>query len=154
MNSEALEISKNKGKEKNEGRDDAEDTSQQVPLLASKAGGGVDMVSLMQLWMEEGRRRDEENRRREEESRRKEDAWREEMHRQRQEAEKREERLLGKMQAQIEAVSRPVTCKPQAEQLNLPKLTAENSLDTFMSTFEAQLSLVVVPKSKWKLKLI
>ena len=154
VNSDALEMSKNKGKEKNEGRDDAEHTSQQVPLLASKPGGGVDMVSLMQLWMEEGRRRDEENRRREEENRRKEDTWREEMCRQRQGAEKREERLLGKMQAQIEAVSRPVTCRPRVEPLNLPKLTAENSLDTFISTFEAQLSLAVVPKSEWKLKLI
>ena len=49
VNSEALEMSKNRGKEKNEGRDDAEDTSQQVPLLTSKTGGGVDMVSLMQF---------------------------------------------------------------------------------------------------------
>ena len=116
-------------------------------MATGRPGAGEDMMAFIQIWMEESRRRDEE-------SRRKEVAWREEMCRQRQEAEKWEERLLGKMQTQIEAVGRPVTVKARTDPLNLPRLTTESSLDTFISTFEAQLGLATIPESDWKLKLI
>ena len=76
------------------------------------------------------------------------------MAKQREDAENREERLLGKLQAQIEAASRPIPTRSRQEPLNLPKLTTENFFDTFISTFEAQLSLAEVPKHDWKLKLI
>ena len=69
-------------------------------------------------------------------------------------AKNREERLLEKMQAQIEAMTRPVTVKTCTESLNLPRLTAEGSLDTFISTFEAQLNMATVPETDWKLKLV
>ena len=164
------EMSKNRTKDR-----DAKEEAEETPSGAGRAAT-VDVASLMQMWMEESRRRDVDNRHKEEELRRredekkedlrrrederreenrkKEDAWREEMARQRQDAEKREERLLGKMQAQIEATSRPTTMRSRVEALNLPKLTAESSLDTFISTFEAQLSLAAVSKTEWKLKLI
>ena len=58
------------------------------------------------------------------------------------------------MQAQIEAASRLVTVKTRTESLNLPRLTADSSLETFISTFEAQLNMATVPDSEWKLKLI
>ena len=156
------EMSCNRNKDKPEEVGEVE----QVPLSAtSKPGGGGDMVAFMQMWMEESKRRDDDNRRREEEqrrrdeerreeSRRKEDAWRAEMAKQREDADRREERLLGKMQAQIEAAGRPTPMRSRLEPLNLPKLTADSSLDTFISTFEAQLTLAVVSKTEWKLKLI
>ena len=110
--------------------------------------------------MEESKRRDDDNRRREEEqrrrdkerreeSRRKEDAWRAEIAKQREDVDRREERLLRKMQAQIEAAGRPTPMRSRLEPLNLPKLTADSSLDTFISTFEAQLTLAVVSKTEW-----
>ena len=58
------------------------------------------------------------------------------------------------MQAQIEVSSRPVTVKTRTNSLYLPRLMAESSLDTFISTFEAQLNMATVPESDWKLKLI
>ena len=141
------EMRRNKNKDKAEGKEDVGEVDQ-VPLMETgRPGARGDMMAFMQIWMEESRRRDKA-------SRRKEDAWREEMGRQRQEAEKREERLLGKMQAQIEAVGRPVTVKTRTDPLNLPRLTTESFLDTFISTFEAQLSLATIPESDWKLKLI
>ena len=101
---EVEEMSRNRNKDKTEGRDDVGEVEQTPLMAAGRPGWGGDMMIFMQMWMEESRRRDEE-------SRRKHEAWREEMCRQRQEAEKREERLLGKIQAQIEAVGRPVTVK-------------------------------------------
>ena len=140
---------------RNKDKSDEVGEVEQVPLSAiSKPGGGGEMMTFMQMWREESKRRDDESRRREEESRKKEDAWRVELSRQREEAEKREERLLGKMQAQIEAVSRPVVARARTDPLNLPKLTVDSSLDTFISTFEAQLSLAGIPEAEWKLKLI
>ena len=161
---DGVEMSKNRNKDRGETREDTEGVSQHAPTGAVSSVG-VDVASLMQMWMEENRRRDDENRRREEEqrrrdderreeSRKKEDAWKEEMARQREDAEKREERLLGKVQAQIDAASRPTPMRSRLEPLNLPKLTADSSLDTFISTFEAQLTLAVVSKTEWKLKLI
>ena len=104
------------------------------------------MLVWMQMWMEE--------------SKRKEEAWRGEMRLQREDAREREERaqgreerLIAKMQAQIEATSRPVTVKTRTESLNLPRLTADSSLDTFISTFEAQLNMATILESDWKLKL-
>jgi len=42
----------------------------------------------------------------------------------------------------------------RTEPLNLLRLTAESSLDTFIATFEAQLSIATVPEANWKLELI
>ena len=96
-----------------------------------------------------------------EESKRKDEAWSTEMKLQREDArdrekraKHREERLMEKMQAQIEATTRPVTVKTRTESLNLPRLTAESSLDTFISTFEAQLNMATVPETNWKLKVV
>ena len=159
------EMSKNRNKDKgDEHKEEADEVPQHVTSGADRTGGS-EIAALMQMWMEESRRRDDDNRRREEEqrrrdeerredSKRKEDEWRLEMAKQREDAENREERLLGKLQAQIEAASRPIPTRSRQEPLNLPKLTTENSLDTFISTFEAQLSLAEVPKHDWKLKLI
>ena len=152
------EMSRNKNKERHEDREDAEDTAQQPPGAKAASGGAGDMMAWMQMWMQESKRKEDEWR---EETQRKEEAWRVEMRLQRKDAREREdrakgreERLLEKMQAQIEASSRPVTVKTRKESLNLPRLMAESSLDTFISTFEAQLNMATVPESDWKLKLI
>ena len=136
-----------KNREKVEGREEVEEIAPQPLATALSGGGGNDMLLLMQMWMEESKRKDE--------------TWRTEMRVQREEAREREERakhreeqLLEKMQAQIEAMTRPVTVKTRKESLNLPRLTAESSLDTFIATFEAQLNMATVPETDWKLKLV
>ena len=136
-----------KNREKVEDREEVEEIAPQPLVTASSGGGGNDMLLLMQMWIEESKRKDE--------------TWRTEMRVQREEAREREERakhreerLLEKMQAQIEATTRPVTVKTRKESLNLPRLTAESSLDTFVATFEAQLNMATVPETDWKLKLV
>ena len=62
--------------------------------------------------------------------------------------------MLAKMQAQIEASSRHVAIKTRTEPLNLPRLTADSYLDTFITAFEDQLTMATIPVSDWKLKLV
>ena len=136
-----------KNRERVEEREEVEEGVQPPLVTAMSVGGGNDMVLMMQMWMEESKRIDE--------------TWRTEVRLQREEAREREEkaknreeRLLDKMQAQIEVTTQPVTIKTRTESLNLPRLTAEGSLDTFISTFEDQLNMATVPETDWKLKLV
>ena len=136
-----------KNREKVEEREEVDEVAHQPLATAMSEGGGNDMLLMMQMWMEESKRKDE--------------TWRTEMRMQREEAREREERakhreerLLEKMQAQIEATTRPMTVKTRTESLNLLRLTAESSLDTLIFTFEAQLNMATVPEIDWKLKLV
>ena len=71
------EMSRNKNKERDEDREDAEDTAQQPPGAMAAGGGSGDMMAWMQMWMQE--------------SKRKEVAWRVQMRLQREDARERED---------------------------------------------------------------
>ena len=134
------EMSRKNNRERVEEREEVDEGVLQPQATAVKSGEGNDMMVWMQMWMEESKRKDE--------------AWRVEMRMQWEDVQGREDRLMAKMQAQIEATTTPVTVKTRTESLNLPRLTANSSLDTFISTFETQLNMATIPESDWKLKLV
>ena len=100
---------------------------------------------------EEGLRREEERVRREEDDRQR----REEERKRREEEREENRRIIQQLQEQVVAVRALVAAMPARPVIpNLPRLGAESSVDTFVTTFEAQLRLAGVGEDQWKLLLI
>ena len=138
------------------------------PKMSRQESAGFNMETFMKMMadMEEkrDRRREEERRKeredREEQRRRdreKEETEREEREQERKRDREREDRVIQQLQEQLgaaNATTRPIPEQTRMPIPTLPKLGPDTPLETFLTTFEAQLRGSGVPEDQWKYHLI